>query len=519
MLKNCLKLDTDIEAGDKVVELSLSSYSTFIYMEELLISIPITNNFLDTKTLTEQISERIRTLADDIIFASEEVMINEGLLEFVVICEPSLIKETGSVDILKQLLNEWLNAETSERKEHGRDDDDPVSIQIPAVFAKELIGQEDVLKCCLEREFSGVVVQVTEYNRESYIAIWGESRDCIENLKMNLVDMFQSNDVSFLASLLTSAIDAQTAQDASLQPCTNITSYDAESQQIFDVPSSFSAELLSCKDRFIEAIQERFPIRIEFEQNCQQFKAFANSRNELNALNELLTPMLIQEDLQELHRFLVPLHNDRIDVGAIHEILFEDNGKLIKWLSRQHNVRTNKEFLVAQKKVILVVNGREAVAVKVFVAQIRDIIANKAAFKKEWDKHKQKKLHIFVDLSNILIGAQHTEAGIEDKSIRIRARSIIELVTDARDSTPRRLVVGSISEHEAETDRTTSAMEFIWKDFASEGFTVQKLMRVSKGAGKRGEQTVDEVIHAQMAIDILKEFAEPHTIVLLTGKN
>eukprot|EP00808_Paulinella_micropora_P002236 g76242.t1 len=109
--------------------------------------------------------------------------------------------------------------------------------------------------------------------------------------------------------------------------------------------------------------------------------------------------------------------------------------------------------------------------------------------------------HIFIDYSNIFIGAQHREGKI-DPSIRTDVTKVARVLQgNLRDPIGMRVIGGSIP-------RATSRIWDLWREAK---YTVHLCERSASG-----EVFLDDMLHGQAFSCILK-FAKPQTLILATG--
>jgi hypothetical protein len=122
---------------------------------------------------------------------------------------------------------------------------------------------------------------------------------------------------------------------------------------------------------------------------------------------------------------------------------------------------------------------------------------------------RSRKIHVFVDLSNVSIGAQVGPDGKRDMSVRINVPELVQCVHHGREVMGRH-VITSI----AGTLESNRQPAFI-RDWEKAGYTV----RVQERRGG-SEQMLDEVLISSMQQTILKFGSSKlgaHTLVLLSG--
>jgi hypothetical protein len=120
---------------------------------------------------------------------------------------------------------------------------------------------------------------------------------------------------------------------------------------------------------------------------------------------------------------------------------------------------------------------------------------------------RTRKLHIFVDASNIMIGSQLVgNTNERDTSIRLRVDKLIEVVSRGR-HIETGVVIGTTPERSST----------FWNRWTDAGFAVHVFENVTDRSGKRGEQGVDDALQSMMFKDASKIFTPVRTLVLLTG--
>ena len=117
-------------------------------------------------------------------------------------------------------------------------------------------------------------------------------------------------------------------------------------------------------------------------------------------------------------------------------------------------------------------------------------------------------VHVFVDNSNIFIGAQTLPDGSKDYRSRVKVEKLAELVEQKRYCATR-VVVGS----------KPPSTNKIWRRWQNSGYLVRLGTREKDGSGKQSEVFVDDALHASMAKVILDPKVEKskNVVVLLTG--
>ena len=78
-----------------------------------------------------------------------------------------------------------------------------------------------------------------------------------------------------------------------------------------------------------------------------------------------------------------------------------------------------KQNLLSGNRVCIVIEGDSQDALDVFQAYIASLVKDPQDLVKEIRLQKTKKAHIFVDLSNIMLGAQKNHSGFDDKVCEI----------------------------------------------------------------------------------------------------
>ena len=74
-----------------------------------------------------------------------------------------------------------------------------------------------------------------------------------------------------------------------------------------------------------------------------------------------------------------------------------------------------KQNLLSGNRVCLVIEGDSEDALAIFKFYISSLVMDPQPLKKLVSAQKSKKVHIFIDLSNIMFGAPKTSKGFDDK--------------------------------------------------------------------------------------------------------
>lgn len=117
--------------------------------------------------------------------------------------------------------------------------------------------------------------------------------------------------------------------------------------------------------------------------------------------------------------------------------------------------------------------------------------------------------HIFVDNSNLFIGAQVTaqrlEPAIPKGSIRVYYRNLFQLIEQSY-LPVKRVLAGSVP----------PGNDHLWNHAKAWGYDTALLRRIAIDAGKQREQGVDEILHLRIA-ESLMDYDPPQALVLVTG--
>jgi hypothetical protein len=163
--------------------------------------------------------------------------------------------------------------------------------------------------------------------------------------------------------------------------------------------------------------------------------------------------------------------------------------------------------------------AQDTAVVAIARSELLQILATPHLLQKELEDLQRQPVHVFVDESNIFLGAQtisHPVTGnvLRDPSIRLLPDALARIVLNSRPAA-QQVVVGSTHLRHApnkawETER--------WKKWQDAGFTVHSEQR----AFGSGESFVDDAIVAMVNAAILRfpyrgDHAIRRTIILLTG--
>jgi transcription antitermination factor NusA-like protein len=187
-------------------------------------------------------------------------------------------------------------------------------------------------------------------------------------------------------------------------------------------------------------------------------------------------------------------------------LIIGKGGSNIKYLQRELGCRITTD----KKKDRTTVTGESvrSEAIEIFEARMNEILADPDAFSEAMQAIRNRKLHVFVDASNIMISSQIIGNNNErDTSIRIRVDKLIEIVTNGR-HIENGVVLGT------NPDKTSK----YWNRWRDGGFQVHVFENVTDSkTGRKYEQGVDDTLQTMMSRDVAKIFNPPHTLVLLTG--
>ena len=200
----------------------------------------------------------------------------------------------------------------------------------------------------------------------------------------------------------------------------------------------------------------------------------------------------------------VPSCDYEVEVANISEMLLKDNLKIMKWLEKEYSlecrlVNRNSQNILEVYKV-----SSDSVGLEIFKHEINRIMENPRVFQDEIALKMSRKIHIFVDVSNILIGTQTQHNRSRNFITELNISNLVDMVVGLRDAT-QRVAVGSVHREQS-----------FWQEWEQLGFTTQILKRVNID-GRQCEQAVDDVLHAQMLAAVSNNYPSPRTLVLLSG--
>jgi len=129
----------------------------------------------------------------------------------------------------------------------------------------------------------------------------------------------------------------------------------------------------------------------------------------------------------------------RIEITSIAHILISNNKRVLRYLQRQFNVSTSTIFsrggLGGDGSVFMEIEAPSSDLRSIFVSKIQSIIQHPAGFQEELDEIAKRRVHIYVDTSNITIGAlcsQGREAIEFSTAKHVKVSNLIEVVTGLR---------------------------------------------------------------------------------------
>lgn len=117
--------------------------------------------------------------------------------------------------------------------------------------------------------------------------------------------------------------------------------------------------------------------------------------------------------------------------------------------------------------------------------------------------------HVFVDNSNVFLGAKRAAMSLEPEApraaVRVHYQSLFDLIEGGHQVTTR-VLAGSVP----------PGNDGLWDYARRAGYDTNLLQKVTKESGRQGEQGVDELLHLKIA-NALLDFEPPQTLVLVTG--
>lgn len=184
----------------------------------------------------------------------------------------------------------------------------------------------------------------------------------------------------------------------------------------------------------------------------------------------------------------------------------------------RHNLESDLgvrlDFVLVQGQWKLRVMHSDVDVASIAVMQLREIIAQPTLLHDMLHRLKEERLHIYIDHSNIFLGAQMIldpkakgrDSVRRDPSIRLQIPALVGLVEGGRTCVDR-LVFGS---------STTASNPQLVRAWENLDYTVHLAHRLPG----QGEQFVDDAIIAQINNAVLKFQTPPnpqHTLILMTG--
>eukprot|EP01041_Mallomonas_annulata_P007695 gene7695-15750_t len=201
----------------------------------------------------------------------------------------------------------------------------------------------------------------------------------------------------------------------------------------------------------------------------------------------------------------ISFHRFNVNVTAVRDLL---TVKHWKYLERQYNIMCIIKTNDTTKECILfcetTIENKENA--DIFEEYIRNIVNDPVNFMEEVERQKSKKIHIFVDVSNIAIGIQKLSDGTWDRSLKLNVKNLSDVIKNIR------TVVSAVAVGSSKEGPSVAIETSYWKIWKQCGFKPIILQR-----GIEGEQAVDEVLHAQIATEAHKKYPEERTLVILTG--
>jgi hypothetical protein len=180
-----------------------------------------------------------------------------------------------------------------------------------------------------------------------------------------------------------------------------------------------------------------------------------------------------------------------VDVTSAAELLMKRGRHLQEELgvTMKYTNRTG-----AGQVCMLTISAEFDYAVQIALGRIRSIVADPVAFERELQQHK---LHVYIDDSNVFIGAKNKCAVGE----WVDVRGMVRVVEKGR-SAAKRVVIGSGKGNEP---------RFV--DYKQQEYEVSVMPRGRNGC----EIGVDDSLHAGALREVNKSFSDSRCLVLVTG--
>jgi hypothetical protein len=186
------------------------------------------------------------------------------------------------------------------------------------------------------------------------------------------------------------------------------------------------------------------------------------------------------------------------------ETILGKGGSTLRHLQRELGCKIT--YSTTSSQGVFTAESVRSDALDVFEGRFNHIVVDPVGFTESLRQLQSKKLHIFVDASNIMFGAQRTGENERDLSIRIKVNKLIETVTNFR-HVEHGVVIGTVP------DRASK----YWEQWRDAGFDVHVFQAVKDGGGRKYEQGVDDTLQTMMSQDAARVFNPSRTLVLMTG--
>jgi hypothetical protein len=267
--------------------------------------------------------------------------------------------------------------------------------------------------------------------------------------------------------------------------------------------------LIGREGKVKEILQDNFGVALKWclgkeDGGRLQLQGESDVRELLDNMEQAVINM--NKDPKQLDR-LCPFHTSTVEITTCWKLLFSDaRDPVMKWLQRELGVTIKITRDIG--KVFMEAKSVDFDLIQLFEMRSRQIVADPLGFQREITALGLKKIHVFVDVSNILIGSKRDiVTGENDHAIRLDARNLLELVTGLR-TAAKKVVIGSHPSKDSP----------MWDKWREVGWSdIRILDRMTTMDGRSGEQAVDDCLHAAMSSDICCTYPEQRTLVLLTG--
>lgn len=266
-------------------------------------------------------------------------------------------------------------------------------------------------------------------------------------------------------------------------------------EEPIDVPANLKDVIKGYEKQFLNKLTAMYGVSLKWLD--WHYRIIIASSLERTLLSQAATEIKDICSNYNVVRFIMAGPNHlagEVDIFEYQNLLLDNNESVLGWLAREYKIEYQIRRPASDRCILMARTSTDSDILRLFMERVRDPLI----LRNDLENEKKKKIHIFVDISNIAIGARTTAP--------IDVSRLIDLVSDQRDVLEL-VAVGSGNERDRNWDT--------WRAIFGDGLHILKRVRKEDRAQ---EQAVDDMLHALILKTAAKNFGvKSHTIVLLSG--